>query len=305
MAVYAWTSPAAIEAFEFRYPVLKARGGYLSSADVDESGNDGAVELFFSEMAVSWPLDFTESSKLEFNFLGGIDHFEWENPQRLNFSDGREPWDNLYSADFSFTYNHAWNNQWHSFLGGGIGSGWEKEIEDSFSYRGFLGTTYRWKQNWQATLGVGLGRGPEKSATGPIRGPEGTSLGPFASVSWNKDRRELFQPGLCVLIEWPPKGEVCYVINQSWAVHWGFGYFGRIYRLADNNDLSPSGLLAASFLKTDISVDFQPVTSLIITLGVFGALDNKWEIQDDDGNSLQTVYLDNSLGVEFSVSCKF
>lgn len=305
MAVFTLNSPTVIEAFEFRYPFLKARSGYLSSADVDESGRDGAVELFFVEMAVSWPVDLTERSKVEFNFTGGIDHFEWKNPRQLNFSDGSEPWDTLYSADFSLTYIHAWNNKWHSFVGGGFGSGWEKEIEDSFSYRGFLGTTYRWRQNWQATLGVGLGRGPEKSATGPIRGPEGTSLGPFAGVAWNKDRRELFQPGWCASIEFPPKGEVCYVINQSWAVHWNFGSFGRIYRLADSNDLSPSGLLAASFIKTGFAVDFQPSTSLFFSLGVFGALDNKWEIQDDDGNALQVVYLDNSLGVEFTASWKF
>ena len=299
------TYPAFSEAFEFRYPFLKARSGYLSSADVDESGKDGSVELIFTEMAVSWPVDLTESSKIEFNFTGGIDHFEWKNPQRLNFSDGREPWDTLYSADFSLTYIQAWSKQWYSFLGGGFSSGWENEIEDSFSYRGFLGTTYRWRQNWQATLGVGLGRGPEKSATGPIRGPEGTSLGPFAGVSWNKDRRELFQPGWCASIEFPPKGEVCCVINQSWVVHWNFGSFGRIYRLADNNDLSPSGLLAASFIKTGFAADFRPLPSFIFSMGVFGAFGNQWEIQDDDGKTLQVVYLENSLGVELTASWRF
>ena len=292
-------------AFELQYPVLKLRGGYLSSADVDEPGDDGAAELFFTQVTVSWPVEFSGSSKINFNLTGGIDHFEWKNPHRLNFSDGREPWHTLYSADFSLTYVQVWNQHWYSFLGGGFGSGWEKEIDDSFSYRGFLGTTYSWSQHWQATLGIGLGRGPEKSATGPIRGPEGTSLGPFAGIFWNKNRRELFQPGWCASLEFPPKGDVCYVINHSWAVSWNFGSFGRIYRLADNNDLSPSGLLAVSFIKSGFALDFRPSASLSVSLGVFGALDNTWEIQDDDGNALQTVYLDNPLGVEFTVSWKF
>ena len=299
------TSPVEIEGFEIRYPVLKARGGYLSSAEVDEPGADGAAELYFAEMAVSWPVELTDSSKLSFNLVAGIDQFEWKNSHRLVFSDGREPWNTLYSADFSLTYIQVWNQRWYSFLGGGFGSGWEKEIEDSFSYRGFLGTTYRWGKNWQATIGIGLGRGPERSATGPIRGPEGTSLGPFAGIFWNKNRRDLFQPGWCVSVEFPPKGEVCYVINHSWAVHWNFGSFGRIYRLADNNDLSPSGLLAASFIKSGLALDFRPSASLSFSLGIFAALDNKWEIQDDNGNALQIVRLDNSPGVEFSVDWKF
>ena len=81
--------------------------------------------------------------------------------------------------------------------------------------------------------------------------------------------------------------------------------FGRIYRLADNNDLSPSGLLAASFIKADFSVDFRPLPSFLISLGVFEALDNRWEVQDDDGNALQVVSLDNSLGLELTASWKF
>ena len=31
---------------------------------------------------------------------------------------------------------------------------------------------------------------------------------------------------------------------------------------------------------------------------------NKWELQDDDGKTIQTVYLHNPLGGEFTVSWK-
>ena len=58
-------------------------------------------------------------------------------------------------------------------------------------------------------------------------------------------------------------------------------------------------------LKTGFAADFRPLPSFIISFGVFGAFGNQWENQDDDGKTLQLVYLDNSLGVEFTASWKF
>lgn len=288
--------PISASAIEFGRPELNGSVEHISSSDVDETKPQAEVSVTSTIVGTALPVNLTENSDLAVNFSGGVFHFDWSNTARLKFSNGQKPWGDLFSADFGLTYSYKWNKKWTSFIGSGVAAGWEKDTDDIFSYSGFLGSSYRWGQklNWKASLGLGFGHGPY-----------GTAIGPFASISWNEDQRKLFQSGWSFYLKFPLDVEIAYVFNERWAIHYNWRDSGAIFRLADDNDVSPEGLLAASFSKAGLTVDFRPIETLTLSLGFNHYFHKKLDIQDDDGNSLQTIKIDDSFGGRFSVSWSF
>jgi len=292
-------------AIEFGYPNLTGSVEYITSDDVDGANPQAEVAITSTLIGAAVPITLTENSNLEVNLLGGFFNFDWSDKERLKFSNGQEPWGNLYSANFSLSYIYKWNNSWTSFIGSGIGAGWEEDTDDIYSFRGFLGTNYRFWEDWQAGLGLGVGRGPERTSGGLFRGPEGTTLGPFGSISWNRDKRNKFQPGLSFFLKVPPEIEIAYVLNQRWAVHLNWGEFGGIFRLSDDNQVSPRGLLAAKFNKVGLTVHYRPVKSLTLSLAVNEYFHKEFDIQDNNGNTIDIIGVHDSFGGLFSIQWAF
>ena len=299
--------PMSSTAIDFGLPAVNGSVEHISSSDVDESNPQAQVSITSTVAGMALPINLTENSDLQVKFSGGLYYFDWSDTERLKFSNGQEPWDDLYSAEFSLAYVYKWNKKWASFLGSGIGAGWEEDTDDIYSYRGLLGTNYSWGQrlNWKASLGFGFGRGPEKKSSGFFSGPYGTTLGPFGGISWNEEQRKSFQPGLSFKLQLPLNLQIAYVFNEHWAINFNWRNFGKIFRLADDNDISPEGLLAISYSKSELSVDFRPIEKLTLSLGFSEYFHKEFDIQDDDGNSLQTIDVHDSFGGRLTVSWAF
>jgi hypothetical protein len=299
--------PLSAAAVQFGRPALSGSIEHISSSDVYYTNPQAEVSVTSASAGMRLPINLTENSDLEVKFSGGLYYFDWRDTERLKFSNGREPWDDLYSAEFGLAYVYKWNIKWASFLGSGIGAGWEKDTDDIYSYRGFLGINYSWGQrlNWKATLGFGFGRGPEEKSSGFFSGPYGTTLGPFGGISWNEKQRNSFQPGWSFKLQFPPDLQIAYVFNEHWAINFNWRHLGKIFRLADDNNISPEGLLAVSCSKSELAVDFRPIETLTLSLGFSEYFHKQFDIQDDDGNSLQTIEDHDSFGVRFSVNWAF
>ena len=288
--------PVSAEAIDFGLPAINGSVEHMSSSDVDESNPQAQVSVTYSAAGMVLPVNLTENSDLKVKFSGGLYYFDWSDTERLKFSNGQEPWDDLYSAEFGLSYVYKWNKKWASVLGSGIGAGWEKDTDDIYSYRGFLGTNYSWGQrlNWKASLGFGFGHGPG-----------GTQLGPFGDISWNEEQRNSFQPGWSFKLEFPPDLQIAYVFNEHWAINFNWSHLDKLFRLADDNDISPEGLLDFSYSKSELSADFRPVETLTLSLGLSEYFHKEFDIQDDGGNSLQTIEVHDSFGFRFSVNWAF
>jgi hypothetical protein len=288
--------PVPSTAIDFGLPSVNGFVEHISSSDVDESNPQAQVSITSTFAGLVLPISLAENSDLKIKFSGGRYYFDWSDTERLKFSNGREPWDDLYSAEFGLLYAYKWNQKWGSFLGGGIEAGWEKDTDDIYSYRGMLGTNYSWGQrlNWKASLGLGFGYRPD-----------GTQLGPFGEFSWNEKQRNSFQPGWSFKIKFPPDVQLAYVFNKHWAINFNWSHLGKVFRLADDNDISPEGLLDFSYSKSELSLDFRPVERLTLSLGFSEYFHKEFDIQDDDGNSLQTIEVHDSFGGRFSVSWAF
>ncbi len=233
----------------------------------------------------------------------------WHNSKNLKFSNGRIPWDDLNYSSASLTISHDWNKNWTSFVGGAIAAGWEEEIDDASSYYELIGTSYQSGFNLKWTLGVGFAQEPEESGWGP-----------FVGVTWNEDRKKKGDPGFCASIDWPAAdwpaadwpaadwpaaAEVCYVVNEKWAVRLNYTTIGGTFRLADDNEVSPSGLVKPSLESYVLFVDYKPIPSLSLNLALNYNFEHQWDIQDEDGNGFHTVYIDDAVGFLFEISWTF
>ena len=255
---------------------------------------ESEVAFIVTELGFSLPFHLTDTNNLDFSFTGGRVFSDWHNRKNLKFSNGRKPWDDLNFSSASLTISHGWNKNWTSFVGGAIAVGWEEEIDDASSFTEFIGTSYQSAFNLKWTLGVGFGQEPEESGWGP-----------FGGVTWNEDRKNEGDPGFCASIDWPPAAEVCYVVNKKWAVRLNYTTIGGTFRLADDNEVSPSGLVKPSLESYVLFVDYKPIPSLSLNLAVNYNFEHQWEIQDEDGNGFHTLYIDDAVGFLFEISWIF
>lgn len=101
--------PLVIEAAELENPDVRIEGEYIFSADVGDSSPTGEVEETFARIVLSLPIHLSESSNLEIRILGEQAFFNWSEPHKIAFSNGREPWDNLYSSNIGLRWLYKWN----------------------------------------------------------------------------------------------------------------------------------------------------------------------------------------------------
>ena len=96
------------------------------------------------------------------------------------------------------------------------------------------------------------------------------------------------------------------VINEKWLVRGNLWSTGRIYRLADDNAVSPSGLVARSVEATGIFLEYKPIKKFSITLGGSYGFRHQYEIQNENGNKIQSlVNIDAALGATLNFKFKF
>ena len=98
---------------------------------------------------------------------------------------------------------------------------------------------------------------------------------------------------------------VNYNFWEKWALHLNWGEFGGVFRLSDDNQVSPRGLLAAKVNKVGLTVDYRPVKSLTVSLAVNEYFHKKFDIQDNNGNTIDIIDIHDSFGGLFSIRWSF
>ena len=287
--------PMPAEAIELKSPSIEVWVDHISSADVDESNPTGELAVTGTTGRASIPLGLTEKLNLTFELSGSRIFFDWDKTKDIAFSNGLKPWDDFNSARLRLKLNYQWNPQWISFANVHTSAAWEEEIDDSYSYGATIGTIYSGPYNLTWTLGVGSGQGPEN-----------WYWGLFGGIGWNQHKKEEGQPGIFASLNWPPEAEIGAVINEKWLVRGNLWSTGRIYRLANDNAVSPSGLVVRSVEATGIFLEYRPFKKILMALGGSFFYRHRYEIQDESGDKVQSfVNIDASLGATLNIKLKF
>ena len=284
--------PLVIEAAELENWDVRIESGYIPSADVGKSVPVGEAEEIFARIALSLPIPLSDSSHLRVKISGEQAFFDWVESDNIAFSNGRDPWDNLYSSDIGLRYLHKWNRSWSTFLGGGLGAAWEEEMDDSYSYSGNMGAMYRSSPSLIWTFGVAFTKGPEDSRAFPILG-----------LAWNQSRpgeSGEYQSGWSVSLG-IPRTEIRYSVNRMWDFYCNMGMHRGTYRLAEDSEVSPSGLVEMERYESGLFVDIRPAKQLTLCIGMVYHFGREWEIQDAGGNEIQEVDIDDAVGLKFAL----
>jgi hypothetical protein len=81
---------------------------------------------------------------------------------------------------------------------------------------------------------------------------------------------------------------------------------GRIYRLANDNAVSPSGLVVRAVEATGIFLEYRPFKKFTVALGGSYVYRHRYEIQDETGDKIESfVNIDASLGATLNFKLKF
>lgn len=295
VAILIFAVPLPAEAIELKSPSIEVWGDHLSSADVDESSPTGELAVTSTTARVSFPFQLTEKSDLTFEASGSRFLFDWDNTENIGFSNGLNPWDDLNSARVRLKFNYNWNPQWISFTNVYTSAAWEEEIDDSYSYGASIGTVFLGPYNLRWTLGIGSGQGPENGYWGV-----------FGGIGWNQHKKEEGQPGIFASLNWPLEAEIGAVINEKWLVRAIRWQTGRTFRLADDNDLSPSGLLVRSVEAVGIFFEYKPIKKFSIALGGSYVFRHQYEIQNEKGDQIQSyVNINAALGATLNFRFRF
>lgn len=288
--------PLVAEAIEWGSPSIETTLDYISSADLDESSPTGEVAVTSGGATASVPFQVTEKLSSTFELSGSRIFFDWDNTENLKFSNGRKPWDDFNSARVRLKLTYNWNPQWTSFANVYTAAGWEEEINNSYSYGASIGARFQSPYNLRWTLGASSGQGPENGYWGI-----------FGGIGWNQHKKEEGQPGIFASINWPPEAEIGAALSNKWLVRWNLWQSsGGIFRLADDNAQSPSGLVVSSVEKTGLFVEFKPLKKFTIALGGNYIFRHQYEIQNKNGNKIQpNVQIDAAYGATLNFKFQF
>ena len=295
LTTYLFAYPMSGEAIELKSPSIEVWVDHISSADVDESDPTGELTVTGTTGRASIPFGLTEKLNLTFELSGSRIFFDWDDTEYLAFSNGLKPWDDLNSARLRLKLNYQWNPQWISFANVHTSAAWEEEIDDSYSYGASIGTIFSGPYNLTWTLGVGSSQGPEN-----------WYWGVFGGIGWNQHKKEEGQPGIFASLNWPLEAEMGAVINEKWLVRGNLWSTGRIYRLANDNAVSPSGLAVRLVDATGVFLEYKPFKKFLISLGGSYVYRHRYEIQDESGDKVQSfANIDASLGATLNFKFKF
>lgn len=273
-------------------PVLGISGGMFFQSEIDNGGS-GDVEESYSGLSAVIPLHINRQSLMKLKFSGDRRCYSWNDVEDIAFSRDDDPWKELSSADIGLKYVYNQSQSW-SFLGGAnIGAAWETQTEDAFFYSGLLGVIYRTSPNMSWMAGISLTMLHEENL-----------FFPFLGMTWEQKTADGKPAGWSVKLG-APETEIRYSFNDILQVYWNAEMDMRQYRLDDDSDVSPSGLLEITGLKSGLFADIRPMKPLRISLGVNYLFEREWEIQDKDGDKLWNADIEDSFGVAAALNWTF
>jgi hypothetical protein len=273
-------------------PALGFMGGMVFQSEID-NGDSGDVEQSYAGLSAAIPFKIGKQSLMELKFSGDRRCYSWNDVEAIEFGRGDDPWKELLSANIRLKYVYNQSQSWSFLAAANIGAAWEKQTEDSYAYGGLLGAIYRTSPNMSWMAGISFTKRPEENL-----------FFPFLGMTWGQKAMDGRPAGWSVKIG-APETEIRYSFNDILQVYWNAEMDMRQYRLDEDSDVSPSGILEITGLKSGLFADINPMKPLRISLGVNYLFEREWEIQDKNGDKLWNTDIEDSFGVAAALNWTF
>lgn len=259
---------------------LSATAEHTDQADVEDG--EGAVAVTTLGLKASWMFVSAGYEQRRFH---------WDDTDELPLGDN--PFDTLHELSVGANYGGPladWLDEGFSwFVGGGVSSGFEEEVDDSFSGSARLGLGYDWAEDWSFRLGGAFSASPVSQGFFPIAG---------------LNYRKASQEGLSFALGLPAT-ELRYRFDRAWMVKAALGRDGGTYRLADDSDVREAGYVRFSGFWSGLFLEYAPLEDLTLTAGAAYHFAREMSLYDEDGGDQDEYDIDPALSGVLKLSYGF
>lgn len=258
------------------------RGGSIYTFDTGlDGGGDFSLHRYFVEGGMAYL--FSRDRMVSFSAGYGQDDY--------HFSDlPVDPWNNIENIRAGIFSLWAFDNNWTSFMAGSVRAYGEKgsEISEALTGAIFGGASYRF--NDALSLGPGLG------VVGQLE--DDPLYFPIIVVDWDITEKLNFSTGGGMGATVGPGLILTYKVSRHWNVGLGGRYEKKRFRLSDGVGEDQSVPVFGT-----VSYVFYPGTQISGLLGI--NLNGRFEIEDENGNTLSSREYGTSVFSGITISARF
>jgi len=256
---------------------ISAKTGGVWWGEIDGIDVDTAVEKYDLDV------------KIPFVELGyKLRHYEWRNSAKLVPTG--DPWGDLHKLSFDLVDERIlYEEQWGYFARAGVASNFQREMGNSFSYKGELGTLYQYDEN--LTILAGAYYQWYETDYWVI---------PTGSIRYRGNADE----GLSIVVGLP-ESFVGYNFDNCVGLKLGWTYEKEVYRLGHRNEYNPRGFIETwdqiAFLETSYKIH----DNAKLIGGVTYNFDRDFKKFDEGGGRDYKKNIEEAFGLTGSVCITF
>ena len=250
--------------------------GY-EKANVDEGGSYSKTETGVSAGYKWFTLSYKRSD------------FSWSDSDSVNFSKKDSPWDQLNKLTLDASFNGALSESVSWFAGGSLISGFEDQIDESFTFAPRGGLTFTPTYDLKFHVGAAGLISPVRPLVLPLVGAE-----------WRSEH----DYGLSGIIGFPGT-RVQYRFNDLLAARVAAKWERDIYRLSNDSSVAKKGYVEESGYTGGAYLDITPLAGLKLTVGAELLFDRQLRLYDKGGDEFSKTDVDRSLGAVLRASYSF
>jgi len=271
---------AAAGAEKFITGELKIGMGAVTRSDIGDSGSSYGLVGSTIDMEAG-PL-IGSMKRLE---------FDWSAPESfVENTNGDDPWGSLNSITLGLKHKGLFSEELMYEATAGMISGYEDEMDDSFT--AFVGgyAIYAIAPRWAVMLGAFYSRHQEVETD--------FDFIPILGLSWNSEAVEGFSLALGL-----PTTEAIWHFSEATRLILDLSSLeGGVYRLADDNQLREEGYVELVSATASLRIEMRIPGGFDLGLGICHALDREMKLYDSNGENELSHNVENQPG--FSINLK-
>jgi hypothetical protein len=220
--------------------------------------------------------------------------YSWDKPELFpGNGTNRDPWERLNEITVMLTGGGAITDRLQYSLLGGITSGYEEEMDDSYCYFAGGYGIYTLTPDWDIMAGAIYSRYQKVDTD--------LDVIPVVGVSWNATTTNGLSISLGV-----PTTEISWHFNEKTSLSLDMSSFeGGVYRLADDNPIRKKGYVEFESSTYSLRLDTMLGSRIQLSSALFQSVARDIRLYDAEGKNRVTHEVDNNVGIMTSVSVAF
>jgi hypothetical protein len=266
---------------------LSTDPSFTFRSDLDE--DKGSVSIVRTNFAANFAGPIGDRLRLSIGLFGGVANYDFKDFRTggVTFNDG--PIDDAYEAGLSLLAIYSIDDQWYALARGSVLAGWEADADlgDSIFGTAAAGIGYHFSKNFSLALGGGF----------ITRLEDNVGFLPLIVLNWQiSDTLKLETTGVGLVL--------ASTLSDQWSVYLRGGGDFHQYRLEDNNQVAPGGVLNDTRVPVGVGFEWKPCAGLTLSLEGGVVVYQQYELRNND-EEIDEIETDPAAYIAARLSYRF